>query len=414
MPHAPLRRNPSGFQLMLPLTLALLATASAAQEPERLCGTCSTSGVVDIELATKDLIEFEHGPTWKVEFCSQAIDSENMGLDWMPCPRCKAPSKQAQAQARWDAIYEKNHAWLDEQRRMDALVKSKDLVHLETTHFVIAWDVPSLKASDKKTYKAHEAAHLYARRMEEFYAHYQDLLGVVDADNMRNKHHIDIFDKLSDAMAVGPAYSGMTSNTTARRAGGVDHESTLVMFRNKNQNPKDEDLQRHWIHSLVHQFTSVYYNPFWFADGKRGLSPPWLADKYGWLDAGLAHWFEIDFDGEASTYCMQEQDTSTRWKGGDWSKNVWKEVMAENTPSFPELITIPTQALSPQQHQFAWSWVDYLMHLDPKGMGLAIKLVKQEKPVREILSECWSVSMLGFEERWAEWVKVEYDPNRKS
>jgi hypothetical protein len=398
----------------LALAVALTSLPLSAQEPgDKLCGSCKTTGVLDIEIANKWLDEYEQGDGWEVEYCSEAIDSDDMALDWRPCPRCKAPSLRDKAQGLWDALAETNHAWLKERGRMDKLLKSKDLVHVETTHFVIAWDVPKITTSKKKHYRTHAAAHLYARRMEQFYERYQELLGVVDVDNMRNKHHVYLLDNLRDAMKVGSVYANMTSDTTARRSGGVDHESTLVMFFNKNEHPKDEDLYRHWIHSLTHQYSSVHYNPNWFGVGEKGLSPPWLADKYGWLDAGLAHWFEIDFDGEASTHCTQEQDTSARWKGGDWRKNVWKAVMAEDVLSFPQVISVPTQALTPKQHQFVWSWVDYLMQADSKGMGKAIKLAKMEHPTRELLKECWKMSLLSFESKWADWVRTEYSPNNK-
>lgn len=394
--------------------LVLLAPVALSQAPgDQLCGTCETTGVVDVEVPGKWLLEYARGDGWEVVHCSEAAEADNMTLDWMPCPRCKAPSLEQAAQARWDAIAAEKQAWLEERRRMDRFTSGEPIIHLETTHFVIAWDISKIKASDKKTYRAHEAAHLYAERMEALYHHYQTLLGVVDADNMRNKHHVYIFDKLRDAMKVGPVYANMSSNSTARRAGGVEHESTAIMYRNKNLHPDDDDLHRHWIHTIVHQLTSVHYNVNWFAPGEKGLSPPWLADKYGWLDAGLAHWFEVDFDGAATTYCTQEQDTTSRWKGGDWHKNVWKSVMSEDVPSFPQVISIPTQALTPQQHQFVWSWVDYLMHLDPKAMGMAIKLAKKERPTRELLREAWGVSMLSFETDWAEWVKTEYAPTNK-
>ena len=401
--------------LRVAAVVALMASSSGAQEAgDQLCGSCKTTGVVDLEIGSKWLDEYERGEGWEVLSCSEAIAEKDLALDWMPCPRCKAPSLRDKAQAHWDAVHAEKHAWLKERRRMDKLATANDIVHLETTHFVLAFDLPKIKTSKKKNYRTHEAAHLYARRMEIFYHHYQDLLGVVDGDNMRNKHHIYVFEKLRDAMSVGPAYANMSSNTTARRSGAVEHNSTLVMYYNKNVYSSDADFYRHWVHGVTHQMTSVYYNPNWFEVGQKGLTPPWLADKYGWLDAGLAHWFEIDLDGQASTHCSQEQDTTARWKGGDWRKNVWKSVMAEDVPSFPRVIATPTQALSPQEHQFAWSWVDYLMTLDPKKMSLAIKMAKMEAPTREILKKCWSSSMLSFESSWAEWVRVEYNPKKKS
>jgi hypothetical protein len=385
----------------------------AQEAGEKLCGTCKTTGRVELDVNRKYDVEYEGGETWKVLFCADAIESDAMALDWAVCRRCKTPSVQATAQAEWDALAAANQEWLKERRRVDALVDADGMSHVETTHFVISWNIPKITTAKKKSYRMHDAAHLYARRMEELYARFQEMFAIHDRQNMRNKHYFYVFEKEREAITAGPVYAGLSGAGTVKRAGGADRSSVVVMWRNKSENPKEVDFHRHWIHSAIHQFTSVYRDIKWFKIGDRGLSPPWLNDKYGWIDAGLAHWFEMDLDGSATTFCLREQDASARWRGGDWRKNVWKSVKAEDAPPFPEVITKPTQALSPEEHQFAWSWVDYLLHLNTEAMGDAMRLAKQEKPTRDLLKQGWGLTTFGFETAWAEWVLVEYAPSNK-
>lgn len=394
------------------LAVLLMAPTVMAQEPgEQLCGTCKTTGKVELDVSKKFEDEHEHGEKWEVLFCADAIEADDMAMLWKPCPRCKTPSVQAKAQAEWDAIAAKNEAWLEERRTVDEFLDT-EMAHVETTHFVVSWNVPKISVN-KKSVKMHAAAHLYARRMEELYERFQGMFGIDDRQNMKNKHWFYVLEKERQALTAGPVYAGLQGSGTVKRAGGADKESVLVMWRDKSNHPGDDDFHRHWIHSAVHQFTSVYYDIFWFASGQKGLSPPWLNDKYGWLDAGLAHWFEMDFDGQCTTFCIREHDAKARWRGGDWRKNIWKAVMAEEVASFPEVITKPTQALSAREHQFVWSWVDFLMARDTSAMGKAMKMAKMEGSTRDILKECWGLSTIGFETDWAEWVATEYAPTNK-
>ena len=52
------------------------------------------------------------------------------------------------------------------------------------------------------------------------------------------------------------------------------------------------------------------------------------------------------------------------------------------------------------------------MDRDASQMGLAIKLAKQEAPTRDILSQCWGLTTLSFEEAWSSWVMERYAPNK--
>ncbi|GJM21554.1 MAG: hypothetical protein DHS20C15_14690 [Planctomycetota bacterium] len=385
-----------------------------AQQPgEQLCGRCKTSGKVPFEVDSDLSVEHEHGPDWAVLYCSYAIESDNMGLDWSVCPRCKTPSVHDAAQLEWDALETEKQAWLTERKRVEKLVDLDDIVYIETTHFGLTWNIPKVKA-DRKTYRMHDAAHLFAQRLEDFYTDLRVITGLSHEDQMVDKHYLFAFEKGQQAVAVGPAYAGLSHTGTVKRSGGEDQDSVIVTWRNKSESPTDDDFHRSIVHNMVHQITATHRNTNWFPIGELGLIPPWLNDDYGWLDAGIAHWFERRIEGNSETYCFREQEANRRWGSADWRRNVWKGVSSENWPSFAHTISKPTQSLTPRDHQYAWSWVDFLMWRNAGGFGEAMKLAKLEKPTREILPAVFKVSMLAFEEEWAAWVSTQYAPSNKN
>lgn len=394
--------------------LLLLDAAPLAQEPgEQLCGRCHTTGKLEVDVDNDFDVEHEHGEGWAVLYCSAAIQSDNMALDWEPCSRCKTPSVQEAAQLEWDALATEKNAWLAERQRVEKLIDVDEIVYIETSHFVLTWNVPKVKA-DRKTLRMHDGAHLFARRLEEFYTDMRKITGIQHEDQMVKKHYLFCMDKGQEALAVGPPYAGLADSGTVKRAGGKDQDSVVVAWRSKSEFPTDDDFHRHLVHSSVHQITAAHRSLKWFEVGQMGLMPPWLNDEYGWLDAGLAHWFERRIEGEGETYCFREQEAGQRWGSSDWRRNVWKAVSAENWPSFAHTISKPTQSLTARDHQFAWSWVDYLMWRKASGFAEAIKLAKLETPTREILPKVFQVSMLGFEDEWAEWVRSQYAPANKN
>ncbi len=412
-----LPRVATALALFLPAVSAATVD-DGPRDGEPAWGGCFSTGKEEYEIDGKYDIALQEGETWKVIWSSALIEEPNLGLPWLVCRRNQDADLKAAAQAEWDAHKAAGEEWLAERRRIDEIAGKKkpgDIAHVETTHFYIAWGVPKIKTADKKSYNEWQAAHLYAARLEEMYANFQEMFGIEDGNNLRNKHHVYVFDKLREARRVMPVYTGLIGDTTVKRAGGAKKESALVTFRDKSLYPSDDDFFRHLTHSMTHQFTSVFYDIRWFGPGEYGLTPPWLNDKYGWLDAGLAHWFERRQAGSTDTYCIREQDTTDRWKGNDWYKNVLKAVRAEATPKFAEVATLPTQALNAKQHQFAWSWVDFLMNnFDRKQMGVAMKLAKQETRTGDILKEAFGLSMLNFESKWIEWVLVDYAEKAKA
>jgi len=392
-------------------------SAPTPSPDEPRCGWCKTTGKVPFSLSPKFAVESDHGDHWKVDFCSEAAGSENMGLDWEPCQRCKSPTLKAAAVAQYEQLRTAKDAWLVEARKLDKTSQVESpICHVRSTHFWFATDYPKVNTEDKKSYKTHEMAHLYVRRMEALYERFQQMFGIADTQNMRNVHFIFIFEKQSQAFRAAPVYTGLSveNAVSVKRSGGTNKDSVIVGWWDKGETPKDQDMHRHLIHNMTHQLTAIFYDYAWFKPGEVGLSPPWLNDKYGWLDEGLAHWFEIDFDKKARTYCFREQDSTATWGGDDWRNNVYKAVLAGDQPAFSDVSAKPSQSLSPKEHQFAWSWVDYLMAQDRAAMGKALRLCKEEKASRDILKEVWNINLLTFEQDWAAWVEDRYAPTART
>ena len=394
--------------------------AGAPQTPpeplpgEPRCGFCKTTGRVPSDMDQQFVLEQDKGDTWAVQYCSEAVVSEDLGLAWKPCPRCKTPSLQAYAQKEWDERKAGGAEWLKERRKVDTLTKSpKPLEHVQSTHFLVVWDIPRITTLDKKSYDAHAAAHLYVRRLEALYARFQAMFGITDANNMKNLHIVMVFEKPELQVAAAPAYTGLDGFPTVKRSGGSNHESTTVTWWDKAEFPKETDMWRHQIHNQIHQWTAVYYDYKWFKPGEIGLSPPWLNDKYGWLDEGLSHWFEIDYDKKSMTTCIREQNTESRWGGSDWRKNIFKAVADGDIPPFTEVILKASPALSAKENQFAWSWVDFLLARDTAAMGKAIRLCKEKMQTRDILKEAWGLQLIDFESQWKAWVLEMYAPSKK-
>ena len=391
-------------------------SAPTPSPDEPRCGWCKTTGKVPFALSPKFAVESDKGDHWKIDFCSEAAGSENMGLDWEPCQRCKSPSLKAAAVKEYEHIKTAKDAAMAEARKLDKTAQVESpICHVRSTHFWIATDYPKVNTEDKKTYKTHELAHLYVRRMEAHYERFQAMFGIEDRQNMRNEHLIFVFERQTPAFRAAPVYTGLSveNAVTVKRSGGDTKDSVIVGWWDKGKFPKDQDMYRHLLHDMTHQLTAIFYDHSWFKPGETGLSPPWLNDKYGWLDEGLAHWFEIDFDKKARTYCFREQDTTGTWGGDDWRNNIYKAVLAGDQPAFSDVSAKPSQSLSPKEHQFAWSWVDYLMAQDQAAMGKALKLCKLETPSRDILKEVWNINLLTFEQDWAAWVEDRYAPTAK-
>lgn len=376
------------------LLLAWVGARAAAQElGEPLCGDCQTTGRIHHEYNGKEL-ELEAGAT----YCSVFMDREPdlLGLDWRVCPKCRTPSAQARARREFDEEYQLRAQWLKERREEVDKPAGASFEHIRTAHFQIAWDIPEIKVG-RRVYRLHEAMHLYAERMEALYQQLLEIHGITERDVRSTVHRLYLVDRESTSRRVGNAVmDGGFANSYRKSLIGPG--SKLLCYRNSKDFPRDEDFHEFLVHTVSHHLHN-----------EIDQCNQWLAVRYGWVYEGLAHYLEIRNFGTPITWCSRETGGFQHWKGKNWEGNVKRAVIGGADPAFQDVIQKANDTLTPMEHQFAWSYIDYLMWLDPKKMPKLIGYMKgPQLPTRDALKKAYGLSIGQFVDGWKAFVLEEY------
>ena len=133
----------------------------------------------------------------------------------------------------------------------------------------------------------------------------------------------------------------------------------------------------------------------------------------GWLDEGLAHAYEIALFGGVRHYCYVESDTLLDFKFGTWEQSVRLAVERGEAPSFLSVSGRNTLELPPEEHPFAWSYVDFLLREHPDQLGPLALALKARRPLKDGLKETLALSPFEFEERWKDFVRATYALEKK-
>jgi hypothetical protein len=138
----------------------------------------------------------------------------------------------------------------------------------------------------------------------------------------------------------------------------------------------------------------------------------WLGNKrHGWVDEGLAHWFEDQLDGKCANYCYEEilMMPGAGFKGGRWRVPVRQLVDAQKVVSFATLSGLNTDQLDFEQHAQAFAWIDFLITARG-GPALRdfVRLLKNGNETRDALKEVYGWNPLQIDEQFTAWVKENY------
>ncbi len=375
--------------------LVVLAPASRAQEPgEQLCGDCHTTGKIPHE-HTKAELDQEKDCIYCTTFMEK--DKEALGLDWMPCPKCRTPSMQARAKSEFDAEMTTRRTWIEERRkRVDALV-GHPCWHLRTEHFELTWDVQQWKVG-QHIYDAHTMLHIWADRFESLYAEIQKLHGVDDHDmgkgGGRTRFEVMMFEGEKSALTLRPRILGGTSHAVFGPVAEIQ-----IDWIDKKKQRDDDEFAQYMTHHVAHL---IYHD--------MDRDAKWLHEKYGWMQEGLGHFWEMRKYGAPRTYCSREAGADLNWKGKNWEAAIKRAVLAGEAIAFADSCGKAADTLTPQEHVYAWSWVDYLIWLDPTKLPKMLGMMKsnEQPPVRECLLESYGITMGQFDEGWQQFVKDVY------
>lgn len=380
------------------ICVALLALAAVsvgrAQEPPP-CKACDGRGTLPCGKHGKLLAQ--ELPAAGTVFCSVAIECKVCsGALATDCGKCvAATAEQELAQRR-----EMARTWLDKRRKaVDDVTGNHTLAHLETTHVDLVCSIKPLTVGKEKL-DTHALMHLYASRIEALVADYRKVFELTEAD-MPGRLRVYLFRDARDHAVIGPRETGI-GNAAAVGLKQMGPEFVYSMWQEPRSVPDDEALHRNVVHNVTHLLTS------------QALPVQFLGNKtHGWIDEGLAHWFEDRITGRCLNYCFEEVlvQPMADWKGGRWRTPVRQLVDAGKMPSFAQLASLNTDQLTFEGHAAAFAWVDFLVtvHGGPKFRDL-VRLCKQGQPIREALSATYGKNPLTIEEPFRQWVKATYPP----
>jgi len=348
------------------------------------CKKCHGAGRLPCPEHPKNECEFED----KVLFCSIVADCPvcgGAGFVW--CETCKKEEAKQALDARRATIQARRPILKPIDDRM-----GRPLRKVETAHMVMMWDIDKFKI-EKRWVDAHEALHVYAERMEKLYADYCARLTVEDKA-FEKKCWIFVWWREEDHREGSVKFCEQSAPGGVKLMGP---EARYSVCGNKQHFITDEQLYRNIVHCVTHLLLAHMKPQQWIGNIKGG-----------WVDEGLAHWFEDRYWGICDTYCYQEQNANLDFKSGKFKLAVRKMVNDGTAPPIADVFQQNIDTLTLPMNAACFSYVDYLLSRDgPKFKELVTK-IKTKVPSRDALQQVYGMSPMDFEAQWKAWVLATY------
>jgi hypothetical protein len=376
------------------LALALAAGAAAQSTSSASCRACETAGKVVCGKHGKLLAQEQAAI---VLHCSVAMECKVCaGALAADCTKCGNATVEAELEQRRQLARE----WLGKRREtIDAVTKREPYLHLSTPHYELAFLLkPATIGKDKVD--AHARMHVYGERLEALRALFLQVLELPDAD-LPERMTIALSEEFKDHALLGPKLTGLgTANSVGLKWMGPEY--VYSMWNDKRGLPDDEAVHRNVVHHVTHLLLSQM-KPAVFLGNK----------KHGWIDEGVAHWFEDKVVGKCTNFCFEEilMQSPASFKGGRWRQAVRQFVDEGKQVAFAALSDRNTDQLTFVEHTFAFAFVDFLL-TDRGGARFRdfLRLVKDDKPTRDALQQVYQLSPLSIDSVFVPWVKEHYSP----
>ncbi len=374
----------------LPLFLLVLTLFGFTRDD---CRTCKDTGLVDCKPCSRLACVPEQGDE-NLLFCSEAIECKKCtGMRALPCKKCTAHDEEAAT--RYAEQLAANQAWL---RNMRVFYQEMELEleHVESKHFKLTFHLPRFAVGAGKS---HGALHVYLNRLEELFASFVADVPADPAKDFFGKTHVLLWDNGRDQERASLKYTRQPSRTQSKLMGA---NPVVSIHYDKSHLHEEFELHQAVVHQVTHCLLSNVFDGIWTGN-IRG----------GWIDAGLAHYYEVSLFGGVRHYCYVEGDTMRSFKFGQWEPAVRKAVDAKDAPSFLGIATKHTTELTPSDHMFAWSYVDFVMREHPGSFAALARAIKKKKPLKEALESSLELNPFEFDTAWREFVRAKYSLKKK-
>jgi len=310
---------------------------------------------------------------------------------WLECASCGAAPEIDVARRRAELA-----SWRESTRPIDEFLGRSDLLHLDTAHFRLAFD---LKRSPFKTATGpHEAAHRLLELCERSWSEFVADAGVRTED-LTGVTQLFLWGSEKDQERASSKWALERSKSVAKLMGA---SPVITLCHGKGRVRNESDLERELVHQLAHCLMSCAYKSVWLG-GK----------KAGWIDEGYAHFCELRRMGSVSVWCSLSEEMLEKLEPWKFEAEVARRAAAGEVLELSALSGLDTVALSPEQRLFAWSYVDCVVRAHSGRLGALVRTLQQEKPTSEAIQTALNVSLADFQRDWATWAGATYAVRRR-
>lgn len=369
------------------LLLLLLAWCLPAgfQVPWKTCTRCDATGILPCAKHKAAECAFEAD----VLYCSVIAGcGECGGTGFVPCGACVNVEARKKLEDRRVGVL-KSQGGL---KTIDDTM-GRPLRKAETAHFVLVWEMEGIKV-EKRMVEPHEAMHLYCTRLESLFADYCRTLAIDDTQ-FREKTWVFVWFLPQDHHDGSQKFCETTPTKGGVKLMGL--HSRYSILGNRNEFRTDEQLHRNIVHSVSHLLLSAQRPTAWIGNMKGG-----------WLDEGLAHWFEDRVNGICDNYCMQEDNPNADFEKGRYRLGIRKLVARGDLPPIADVTAHNVDTLTVEMNAIVFSYVDYLVPLGAEKLDLLAKKLKNKIPSGEAVRDVYGMNLMELEERWKAWVLETY------
>lgn len=367
--------------------------AMHAQTERIACNQCGSDGIVECG---------KHGKAWlprerAVAFCSHAAECKVCsGVLDADCKACRNATAEQELARRVELV----RNWRRGLRTaIDDVAKGAPLLHLKTAHVDLSFGIDKLTVGRDKL-DTHAAIHLYGDRLEALRASFVTTLALDDKD-FSTRLRIYVCRDGEQSARLAPSVTGIGGNlAVGTKLLGID--AVYCCWQDPRSLPDDASLHRNLVHNGVHLLLSNM-------DPPRPFGNP----QNGWLDEGLAHWFEEKVDGKCTNFCFEEvlMQSGASFKAGRWRVPVRKFADEGKLVSLAALGQKNTDQLDFPEHAQSFAMVDCLLatHGGPKLRDF-LRAIKSGTPMRDAMQAVYGTTPLKFDIEFDTWVKANYSP----
>lgn len=361
-------------------------------DPVVICRVCKNQGCRDCAKHGRGLAAERAN---HVKWCSVVASCKACaGTLAVNCTQCKNPTVEAELGRRRDLIRD----WRQQRRaRVDKAKGLETFSYLETTHFDVTFSLRTATVRKKKV-KPHARMHLYGERLEALRKAFMATLELTDKD-VPDRMRIYMFADKRDHGVIGPQETGM-GNANSAGIKLMGPEFVYSMFQDRRSMAADESVHRNIVHNVTHLLLSQM-RPMKFLGNVQ----------HGWVDEGVAHWFEDKLTDRCMNFCFEEilLQPGAGFKGGRWRVPVRRMVDSRKSVSFAKLSSLNSGQLTFEQHAMSFAFVDFLIagHGGGKFRDF-IRLLKSGEATRDALRAAYGWTPLTVDAVFATWVKANY------